>query len=1363
MNPIGAQENELFSTQSLTSLQFLFVALSEVRIMRLVIPAILFLLLACGPLATAQELRVLSSDAGGCVVEYTPSVRKLNTGNGETLFEIDRGVSFYSLGAPYLFVRTELLGLPAVAGNGVTVLEMDYREESGIRVAMVQESREDDAGAPDRSALYSENAFIPVESAMLRNVGVARDRILGDLVLVPVQWNPATQTARIVTRMRVRIDYGASSERFNPSSVDASAEALLNAEQARRWVLARPPRMTKSAGATMETGNWYRLAAPQTGIYRLTRSWFASAGIDVTSLDPRTIKVYGGGGRELPRDLDVARAQPLMEIAIEVVGGDDGRFDEGDYIQFHGMGTTGFSYNPASKAYSHYINRYTSENAYLLTFGGNAGKRMAREASLSEPGAYRPPWFRGREFEEEDVNSLLNSGLMWFGKRLVANAGSAATITFTRKLHGLVGTEPVLYRVQVAGSSEVDHGFKLRDSEREIGTISLGTVNFNSDTDDVGKISGAREFTGTGQLTDDRSTITFTYSSANADRTRGGYVDWVEWHYARRFEPLNDELLFSAPDTSAVVEFVLNGFTMSEVHVYDITDHSNVLKIDGAIISGGTVRFQIRNEAGRPRQFLAVTGPATKAPGQVRALPNSGLIASQGAEYLIITHDDLVPAAQRLKAHRERPGEEQISSMVVRMSEISNEFASTLPDHTAVRDFLAWALANWQTPPKYVLFLGDGHFDYRNITTKEAILVPVAQSENSINKIDSYVSDDYYVKVRGTGRNDERVDIASGRIPVQTLDEANAVVDKIIRYESEIAFDPWKNRITLVADDGWTSYKDTDFIEHTWQSERMAAVIPPEMEQKKIYIVSYRTENTASGRRKPEAAGDIIDQINRGTLLINYTGHGSHDVWAHERIFINDVTIPQLKNPARLPFFSAATCTFGLYDAPGVRSGTEQLLLKPDGGSIGGLSAPRVVFSHENSAFNREFLDQLLMKGREADGRAKRIGEALYTAKQRYNNSPGYEKFHLFGDPALRIALPRYTAALERVHINGQPASADTVQLRALSKVTLEGSVRRADGSVWEDFNGVTQVSLFDAQRSVVVDEAGWNNFSYPLDGGLLYRGKATISNGRFAINFIIPKDISYENATGRISLYFDNSAVDGAGYFTSLRIGGSDSAAVPDDKGPLITLYMDTRTFQPGDLVNRDALLIADLFDESGINTTGLGIGHDIEAWLDGSGTSIILNEFYTGDVDSYQKGTVEYRFRGLEPGTHTLRLRAYDIFNNSSTAETYFTVAGSSQLTLQDVYNYPNPMKEQTAFTFRHNMGEPVNVDIKVYTLSGRQVRTISAMHIAERFVMVAWDGTDEDGDKLANGVYLYKVICKTIDGGMGSEVLGRLSLLR
>ena len=1304
---------------------------------------------------SAQELRVLVSTPRELVIEYTPQLQPQEVAFSGTVYDFEGAVpaDISRAGAPDLRSRIELVGLPSGTGHTLTVEQIDYTELPGVRIAPVPGMR---AGEPvyAQGDEYRSAAFLPDAVARLENIGISRDRWVGELVLSPVQWNPATGVARLHRRIVCRITYGETPGGLLPAAHQEELVSLVNAGVAAGWTLPRGGGLPKATDVTLDDGSWYRFDVQQTGIYRLNRRWFTDNGFDAGSIDPRSIRIFNNGGRERATRLSAARPDPLQEIAVEVVGGEDGRFDEGDYVQFFGQGLSGFSWNPASRSYEHFIHRYDDANTYLLTWGGATGKRIAAQPSLNDGNAYAPPYFTGREFEEEEVVNLMNSGKMWVGKRLVAGAGSAATMMYTRRLPGLERSQPVTYRVQAVSSSEVPNNFSLSANDAPLGTVEMGTVDFGSDTGDAAKVV-SRSFTGSGDLVDDRSTLRLTYQSTNADRSRDGHVDWVEWLYARRFEAAGDELLFSAPDTSAVIQFELNGFTMSDVIVYDVTDYRDVRRIETQV-SGGTVRFQAENTVGAPRQYLAVAAPALKTPGAASTVANSGLLASSGAEYLIITHTDLLPAAERLRAHRARAGEDQISAMVVPLEQIYNEFNSGVTDPTAIRDFLAWAMEHWSIPPRYVLLFGDGHFDYRNYTTTEPIMVPVWETENSINRISSYVSDDYYAQVVG---DDPRVDLATGRLPVQDLDEANTVVDKIIAYETASDFAPWKNRVTFVADDGWTGSSDTDRDQHTRQSERLAGTVPSEIEQKKIYIVSYRTENTAQGRRKPDANAAIIDQINEGTVVINYTGHGAHDVWAHERIFLSDVTIPQLRNADRLTFVAAATCTFGLYDSPGVRSGTELLILEENGGAIGGLSAPRVVFSGENSAFNLEFFNYLLKEGRESDGRARRLGEAIYAAKQSFNGIPGYEKFHLFADPGLRIALPRYTAGLDRILVNDAAVTSDTVQLRAFSKVTLEGSVRREDGSAWNDFAGTVEVSLFDAERSLLVPE--WSNYSYTMPGGLLYRGKANIAGGRFAISFIVPKDISYENSPGRVAMYFTDDVVDGSGYFLDLKVGGSDSTAAPDREGPGIQLFVDGRDFVPGDLVGKDPLLIVDLFDVSGINTSGIGIGHDIEVWLDDGDRGTVLNDYYTGEVDSYQRGTVEYRFRNLAAGPHTLRLRAWDVYNNSSMVETHFVVA--DQLTLQDVQNYPNPVDGRTTFHFRHNVLDPVDVEIRVYATNGALVRQLRADRVTSRIVEIPWDGRDGNGAGIARGIYLYRVICRTADGAQGSEALGRMTVLR
>ncbi|MBN1447633.1 MAG: type IX secretion system sortase PorU [Bacteroidetes bacterium] len=1315
--------------------------------------------------AAGQDLRILSMDESGVTLEYRPAVTRTAVASAGSVFTFDGATALDVSHArePDLRFRKELLALPGLRGHRIEILQVDYRDIVNVHIAPVPGYRRIGDALTETftpGACYELDSMLPQEIAVLEQVGIIRDRVVGDLLLSPVQWNPATATARVYARIRFRVQFGPrDSDVVNGDFRDETIPEVLNVAQASQWKYVHRVALPRgSADVTLATGTWYRIDVQQTGIYRLDRRWFIDAGIDVSGVDPRTIRLFGSGGRERPQQLGAPGSEPLREIAIEVFGGEDGRFDEADFVQFYAQGLSGFSWNAASRRYDHYIHRYDDVNSYLLTFGGVSGKRITGETALNETGAYEPRWFIGREFEEEEAVNVQNSGKLWVGKRLVPGAGSASAAVYTRKLHGLVQEQPVLYRMQLVSSSEVSNSFSIRANDTPLGMVDMLVVDFGADTGDMAKLSGIREFTGSGQLADERSMLSITYSASPADRARGGYVDWVEWQYARRFEPLNDELLFSAPDTTAVIQFVLNGFSTSDIVLYDVTDDANVRRIVDAQISGGTVRFQIRNTEGNPRQFLAVAAPALKTAAGVAGITNSPLMASGGAEHLIITHASLIPAAERLKAHRERGGDEFISSMVIPMEWIYNEFNYGVTDPTAIRDFLAWAMENWSVQPRYVLFFGDGHYDYRNFTTTEPILVPVWETENSTSRINSYATDDYYAKVVGT---DSRVDLATGRIPVLTIDEANLVVDKIIRYESDPDFDPWKNHVTFVADDGWTTYRDTDLQQHTSQSEELSALIPSDIEQKKIYIVSYRTEITTQGRTKPDAFRGIIDQVNDGTLILNYTGHGAHDIWAHERIFDSDISIPQFTNSDRLTFVSAATCTFGLYDAPELRSGTELMLLHENGGAIGGLSAPRVVFSTENSAFNKEFFRHLLVEGREEDGRAKRIGDAISSAKQRYFGVAGYEKFHLFADPALRLALPRYRATVERVLINGLPITGDTLQLRALSTVTIEGSVRTAAGDVWSAFTGTLELRLFDAERRVIVQDTLWRKFTYTMPGGLLYRGQATIANGRFTVEFIVPKDISYEDRTGRISMYFDNGETDGAGFFSDLRVGGSDSTVTPDTEGPVVELFMDARTFRSGDETGTDPLLIADLFDESGINTTGLGIGHDIEIWLDDTNAGIVLNAHYKGDIDSYQRGTVEYRLRDLAPGPHVLRLRAWDIFNNSTTVQTPFTVVGG--LSLQDVANFPNPIVGGTTFTFRHNVLDPLNVDVLIYSTAGRLERHIRREAVTARVVDIPWDGRSMDGVPLGTGMYIYRIVCRTADGTLGSEASGKILVVR
>lgn len=1317
------------------------------------------------------ELRILSSDPNSVTIEYRPRIKKNSfTADGAQyqvyVFPEAQQRQVQDAGKPDLRFRDIIVGLPSREGNRVDVIQTEYEDEQNIRIAPVPDWKKGESAGeyipvyreePSRNA----NQRVPEQIAEVVHPGVARDRILANLRVTPVQWNPVSHAARKYSRIIMRVTFGARDPLLTTTvrTKDVlSIPDIINDDQSRSWRVQAKPTLRKASSPSLVTGEWYRMEVNEEGLYKLSRSWFEQAGINVSNLDPRTIKMFSSGGRELPVSITDPRPDNLQEIAIDVIGGDDGKFDANDYVLFYGKGLSGFYYDTRSKTYRHYIHRFDVTNAYLLTYGGVQGKRAQQRASLNDPNPIKPQWFTGKAFVEDEKVNFIRSGRNWVGQKISAGTTGINSATYSMKLDKLISSQPVKIRTQLYSRAQygTTNNFVIEDNGATLCTINMGTVDLTTDRGDIAYQAPVAECTRDGNIPDQRSVLRFTYSSSDPSQNEGGYVDWIEWYYAHTFNPSNDVLFFSSPETSGAIEYRLDGFTTSDVQVYDVTDDANVVRITNPYISGGTVVFQAAATEGKPNQFVAAASPALKTPGAGKKVANSNLLTNSGAEFIIITAPNLVTEATRLKAYREKEGENKISTLVATTQEIYNEFNSGVTDPVAIRNFIQHALMNWTTKPAYVLLFGDGHYDYLQRSTKERIVVPVFETENSLNLIESYVTDDFFVQVAG---NDNRVDLGIGRIPIQNAQEASQSIDKIISYETNQAFEPWRNLVTFVADDGLTTQGDDGNI-HTSQAEQLAQSIPPEMNQKKIYIIAYKTEYTSQGRRKPEANRAIIDQVNEGTLIVNYTGHGNENVWAHERVLAADVSIPQMKNVNRLSFLVAATCAFGLYDVPDIRSGAEMMVTKPDGAMIGALSSPRVVYSGENSVFNLQYFNRLLNNGREVDGRAKRLGDAAYSTKQALYGSAGFEKFHLFGDPTVRLLLPRHKSVIDQILVNDKLITKDTVQMKALSKVTFKASVRQPDNTVWTNFNGTTQVSLYDADRYVPVAE--WGNWQYELPGGLLYRGQSTIANGRYTVSFVVPKDISYENNTGRISLYIENQQTDGVGYSTQLQITGSDSLP-GSPKGPLIDLYLDSRRFKPGDVVSENATLLLDLYDDYGINTTGNGIGHDIEAWLDGSKNSIVLNEYYKSKIDSYREGTVEYLLRNLSTGKHTLKVRAWNIYNISSTAETYFEVVPSTTLSLQNVSNYPNPMSRETAFTFKHNLLEPVDVTIKVYTVSGRLVKQIERRNIPDRFVLIQWDGRDEDGDVLANGVYFYKVIVNTISGSKGSEVIEKLAVLK
>lgn len=1328
----------------------------------LLIPA--FFVFAGTSAGQYRDIQILQSDESGITLEFKPEYFRARTFVKGRRTYVD--FNFYGsvslgiekMGFPNLRHRSLSVALPSERGNTVEVLGTEYEDVRNTVVVPIPKLVEDgsDFGAnriyEENVEAYSVSAFTRSAIVELGSVGRSRSALIGDLRIFPVQYNPAAGTVRKYTKIVLRVNFGGPAKRVAAGVEDELLKSsIVNYDVAKRWSV-EVPRVQGGGiiNSVLASGEWYRIEVKEDAVYRLDANALTAAGINIGQIDPRTVKIFGNGGLEMPQDVSASRPIDLVENAIIVSGESDGRFDSGDFILFYGKGVRGWTYNPSTKTFSHYINHYTESNYYWLTYGGAQGRRMAALPSLNETNVVSPQGYTAKLFVEEEKNKTdVRSGLEWYGQFFDSDKNNVAVIT--NKLDGLITTDPIKYNFVFVARSDNFTSFRVEDNSVLLGTVSIPPTDLGSIVYYYAFKSDVASFQRAGNLPDSRSLVRITYQATSASAT--GYLDWMEIFYSHNFSAVNDLLNFTSPDTDAVVRYDLGNFSTSNITVIDVADHSNAKVVTGAAISGGSLRFQARQRRGTVSEYLAVGPNGYKSPVAVQKLGNSNLHGfADGADFIIITHSDFLSQAQRLKAHREQAGPDRLSTVVVNVQDIYNEFSGGLLDPTGIRDYLKYAYENWKVKPRYVLLFGDGDYDYKNVLVQDKNWIPPYESVETLYQINSYCTDDYYAQVVG---NDLIVDLAIGRLTVRTADEARIVVDKIIAYEQSAPLDPWKNRITYVADDGLTSTGD-DGPTHTAQAEDLAErFTPEEFERVKIYLVQYPTVEAASGRRKPDAAKALVDQINGGTLIVNYTGHGNPEVWAHERVFERETTIPQLVNKNMLPFIGAATCDFARYDSPSEQSSTELMLVRENGGSIATLSSARAVYSFDNAEFNNAFFSYLLVRNTER--KLTRLGDALFSTKLTHY-STNDTKFGLFGDPTLRLNAPTYSAHIDT--INGNPTSAIT-QLKALGKGTIQGTIRKLDGSLWNEYSGKLLMTVYDSRKEVLVPE--WFGFTFALPGGIIYKGENTISNGKFSANFFVPMDISYENNRGRITAYFSNASSDGSGFTENLLIGGTDSTAATDPEGPRMSIYLDSRTFRSGDLVGDSPLLLIDYFDEHGINTASGGIGHRLEARIDDQTSPIDLTNFYKGKPDSYKEGSVEYRLSGLPERKHAVKAKAWDVYNNSSTAEAVFEVASSASLRITNVFNYPNPFARSTAFTFQQNQSVPIDVEIKVYTLSGRIVKVLRSSGITDRFVRINWDGRDEDGDSLANGVYLYRVIARTVDGSNTSEAIGKLTVLK
>lgn len=1302
----------------------------------------------------AQFVNVVSEGDGYTIVKITPQLLAMDTVKigGESYLNpvFQNGVTDY--GSEDSYMRTYVPILVGVFSKSVQIeaSQIDYSNYSGLPPV-------------------KREAFLKGQLPTFVNQFIAYDQpfeIRGHIAVrvrvYPYVYDSTNNTYLILKNAIIKIS--SVGREVISQSIEGDhilSNLLVNFPQVKNAVIKGRPELIKtSAASLLSTGQWYELPVTTSGMYKLTQTALKNFGVPVDQIQMNTIRIFNNGGTELPQDPRAQRPQELIENSVYIYDANgNNKFDPEDYVIFYGRSPREWVYNPTTKTYSHYLNHYTETNYYFLTFNGSPSKRMQIVPSAQSAGAIQPATFTGKIFQEDEIYNLLSSGKDWFGTELKPQNGSTdqSTVIYVNKLLGLDPNSNITYRFRVVARSDQYNYFQVVENSTgaQLGTVSLPVVYYNDDQGNFANESPVTTLVGSGNLPDGRSALKFVFNSNSS--TASGYIDWYEIFYRRQFTAVNDVLDFTSPDTTGTVRFAVNGFSSDSINVFDVTDFSNVSVITPISIQGGSVVFAIPVSAGVPHEFYAVGPNGYLSVSKITPISNSNLRGqTAGADLVIVTPPDFVDQANMLANFKR--SFDGLKTQVAVTTQIYNEFNCGIPDPTAIRDYLMFLYNNALTRPSYVLLLGDGTYDYKNKISSLPEFVPPYESDESLSQIGTFASDDYFVQVK-TPLMYSPIQMAIGRLPARSVTDAQAMVNKIIQYESKPDYGPWRNLVTFIGDDGPTSGGNDDRDLHTTQTEILAETYTPqELDKRKIYLALYPTTISTLGRRKPEAAADIVNQINQGTLVVNFVGHGAPDIWSYTHIFETAVTVPQLVNANRLTLFVAATCDFARYDDPLDNAAAEQLTAKPDGGGIGVISATRVVYSSQNSYFNNTLYTFLF--NRDAQRNPVRIGDAVFQTKET-TYSLNDVKYQLIGDPSVRIALPRYRASVDS--LNGY-ALVTVQQIRALDRLDIKGTVYRSDNSVWSGLNGTGLMTVYDSDRRVLVPQWG---LYYKFPGSILFRGSVSIANGHFDAKTIVPMDISYSNSNGRIELYFQADNSDGYGYTRNVIVGGTSTTAVNNHIGPQINIYFDSRNFRDGDVVSQNPTLIVDIHADNGINLSDVSVGHSLQATFDNQ-QLVNLAPYYTSQLNSYQDGTVNYPVTtSLSFGKHSVTVRALDVFNNVSTATATFDVESNEQLSLKDVFNYPNPFSGSTSFTFQRSSaggaGMPIDVTIKIFTLSGRLIKTIHSYGITDNYVKISWDGLDDDGNMLANGVYLYKVIARTVDGAYTSEALGKMAVIR
>ena len=1170
-------------------------------------------------------------------------------------------------------------------------------------------------------------ATITKSSPITINTQAAKDHIQDELNV----WNTVEKN-----RNDYFLVYG-----FIP--VIRSNSGYIKVEEVRLTIDYGAPLVEKRDGPTfadnsiLSSGAIHKVSFTESGVYKLDYNYLKDLGIDIDNINPKNLAVYTSHGKALAENIIEERFDDLIESPILIKGEEDNVFNSGDYILFYAKGDE--SWNTSNNTYNHEKNIYSDINYAFIKVKESQGKRLGTSSSLSTT-AYTSSIYNSlQRYEEDKVNLLAaftatqGTGQLWFGDRY--NTVKEYDYTDKFNLTGYVLGEEIEIKLGFAGRNDENTSRVFLDLDGNTLDKSLARIN------DSGSISTNRYanyalMNTTATINNPNGKIVVRYPFQGNDVSEG-WLDYLQFIIPKTLNFSGDPILISNQESVNYNNTALI-LTGSPDHIWDVTSLDD---IKNAFLDNGQIKYNSQDEL---RLFYAFNEANAMTPTKVGVVENQNLHSIDDVELIVIYHPTFENDIERYVEHRSSFG--NLNVKAININHVYNEFSGGKVDPSAIRD-LAKMVYDRTDNFKYLLLVGDGSFDYKQLTPDipNHNFIPAYETKESLDPIDGFPTDDFYALLdinEGTNLKGQ-LDIAVGRFPVKTAEEFTGLVDKLIHYDTHPDTQgDWKLKLGFAADDEDSGRHLTD----TEDIANQTKLRYPDFNQQKIYFDAFLQESTPGGARFPDATKELNNAVFKGLLVLNYLGHGGPKGWAQERVLqVSD--IQSWNNYDNIPLLITATCTFAGYDEPSVESAGEVSLLNERGGAIGLFSTTRAVFASDNKRLVSSVYDTMFTT---QGGQLQTLGEILMRGKNKNvqdTQKINARKFSLLGDPSMRLSVPLLN--VETSKVNGISVSEFSDTLKALEQVTIEGIITDQNNQFVSDYNGIVYPTIFDKESTLrtLANDSNSGEKSFNVIKNILFKGAATVTNGMFSFTFVVPKDINYAYGLGRISYYATNpDRVDAKGSSDEFIIGGTSNNIIQDNQGPEIQIFMNDESFVYGGITNTDPVLLIKLEDENGINVAGTSIGHDLSGTLDedNQGT-FIMNDFYEATVDNFREGSARYPISGLESGRHSIAVKAWDVLNNSSEARSEFVVIKDGDNVLEHVLNYPNPFTTSTNFQFEHDLtSTELDILITIYTISGKVIKTIEATKYATGFRIddIHWDGTDDFGLDIGKGVYLYKI---------------------